>query len=117
MMNLETKLRTAADDMVNGLKTTATNCILDGKIAAQEKIIDTMTREIGTLAVHALDQGTVMPPEIMERYEAVQAARDAIREAKTEKQAGKSVCPECGAKTESGMKFCGACGARMENED
>ena len=113
-MNLETKLRTAADGVVRNLKNAAAGCKLDGKIAAQEKTMDAMTREIGTLAVHALDHGTTMPPEIMERYEAVQAARDEIRAMKAEKQAGKSVCPACGAKTDSQMRFCGACGAPME---
>ena len=114
-MKLDTKIRAAASGVARDVKNAVVNCKLDGTIAAEEKTIEELTREIGMLAIHTLDNGETMNPEIMERYNAVKSARDAIHTAQSEKQSvkAKAVCPECGAKTTAGMQFCGACGARM----
>ncbi len=118
-MTLETKIRAAASGVARDVKNAVASCKLDGTIAAEEKTIEELTREIGTLAIHTLDSGATMAPEIMERYDAVKAARDAIHTAKSEKRAVKvkAACPVCGAKTTAGMRFCGVCGACVEDPE
>ena len=113
-MKLEATLHTAISGVIRDVKNVVTNCKLHGRIAAEEQTIETLTREIGTLALHHLDQGAAMAPEIMERYQAVKESRSAIKTANCEKHSVKVVCSQCGAKTTTGMHFCGACGAEME---
>ena len=112
-MKLEQEISTAVSDTIRGLKNAVTNCKLDGQIADEEKNIAALTREIGTLTVHKLDDGAEMAPEIMERYAAIQTARSSIKNSSAEKKADKAVCPKCGTKTMAGMRFCGSCGALM----
>jgi uncharacterized OB-fold protein len=52
-----------------------------------------------------------MSPEIMERYSAIQKAREEIASLEKEKSVSETKCPSCGAKTSADMKYCGKCGA------
>jgi uncharacterized OB-fold protein len=52
-----------------------------------------------------------MSPEIMERYSAIQKAREEIASLEKEKSVSEAKCPSCGAKTSADMKYCGKCGA------
>lgn len=92
------------------MRNSVDNCKTDGKIAEQQKKIKALTREIGNLALIRLDAGDEMSPEIMERYEAIKAAKEEIIALESGKKKSTVICQECGAKTSVDMKYCGACG-------
>lgn len=115
-MNFTGKLNAGMSNFAKSMKDGAENCKLDGKIAEQEKIIKVLTKEIGNLALVRLETGDEMCPEIMERYSAIQEAREEILRLEKDKKTAKAVCPNCGAKTSIDMKYCGKCGANMEEE-
>lgn len=112
-MKLDREIRAAASGVVRSLKNAAVNCKMDGQIANEEKTIEDLTLEIGTLSLRKLDGGAEMTPEIMERYAAIQAARSNIHTSTESKKTEKAVCPKCGAKTAKSMRYCGSCGALM----
>ena len=95
------------------MKYSVDNCKLDGKITEQKTKIKELTKEIGNLVIVRLEAGDEMAPEIMERYAAIQEAKDKIETLEKERKTVKVVCPSCGAKTSMEMKYCGRCGAKM----
>lgn len=98
------------------MKNSIDNCKTDGKIAAQQKKIKALTREIGNLALVRLEAGDEMCPEIMERYFAIKEAKEMIVTLEKEKKKAVVVCQECGAKTLADMKFCGVCGTNLKEK-
>lgn len=101
-----------AKSMRNGMD----NCKVDGKITEQEKKIKTLTTEIGNLALLRLEAGEQMGPEIMERYAAIQEAKETILALEGERKKSVLICPTCGEKTSLGMTYCGVCGAKLTEE-
>lgn len=101
---------------VKNMKNGVSNCKTDGKIAEQQKKIKALTKEIGNLALVRLEAGDEMSPEIMERYEAIKAAKDEITVLKSEKKKTTIICQECGAKTSVDMKYCGVCGTCLQED-
>lgn len=99
---------------VKGMKNGVDNCKTDVRIAEQQKKIKALTREIGNLALVRLEGGEEMGPEIMERYEAIKAAKEEINVLESGKKKTAIICQECGAKTSVDMKYCGACGASLQ---
>lgn len=100
----------AARCMKNGVD----NCKTDGKIAEQKKIIKALTREIGNLALVRLEAGDEMCPEIMERYNAIKAAKEEIAVLEGGKKKSTVICQQCGEKTSVDMKYCGVCGTCLQ---
>jgi|GEM_PF-3205265 len=96
------------------VKTSMSNTKQDGRIVDLERRIAALTSEIGSLTLLRLDAGdsgsdqTTRP--IMERYEAILEAREAITAAEGEKKLKTLVCPHCGQKTSAGFSYCGRCG-------
>lgn len=90
------------------------NCKTNGKIAEQKKIIKALTREIGNLTIVRLEAGEEMCPEIMERYNAIKAAKEEIDVLEGGKKKSSVICQQCGAKTSIDMKYCGACGSCLQ---
>lgn len=115
-MNFTGKMSAGMTSFKRSMKNGVDNCKLDGRISEQEKIIKELKKEIGNLAFIRLEEGDVMCPQIMERYEAILEAREIIRSVEEERVVVKSVCPVCGAKTYVGMKYCGECGAQIVEE-
>lgn len=115
-MKFTGKLNAGMTSIKRGMKNGVENNRLDGKISEQEKIIKELKKEIGNLAFLRLEEGDVMCPQIMERYEAILEAREIIHTLETERIVTKSVCPVCGAKTGLTMKYCGECGAQLVEE-
>lgn len=113
-MNFTGKLNAEMAGFVQSIKNGADNCKLDGQIAEQQRKIKGLAKEIGNLAVIRLDAGDEMSPEIMERYVAIQEARQKISTLEKDRKILSAVCPSCGAKTSIDMKYCGKCGAAME---
>lgn len=101
---------------VKSMKNGVDNCKVDGKIAEQQNIIQSLTREIGNLAVLHLEAGEEMSPDIMERYFAIREAKEIIAELEKEKKRTTIICPVCGAKTSVGMQYCGVCGVELKEE-
>lgn len=99
---------------VKSMKNGVDNCKTDVRIAEQQKKIKDLTREIGNLALVRLEGGEEMSPEIMERYEAIKAAKEEINVLESGKKKTTIICQECGAKTSADMKYCGACGASLQ---
>ena len=97
----------------NGMRRGAHNVRQDGKIVDLENRISTLTMEIGNLTLLQLDAGIGANEPIMERYEEIRQAREAIETAEGAKQVSKIVCPHCGARTTAGMRFCGVCGTPL----
>lgn len=97
------------------MRNSVDNCKADGKIAEQQKKIKVLTREIGNLALVRLEAGDEMCPEIMERYEAIKEAKEAIAALENGKKKTTVVCQECGAKTSINMKYCGVCGTCLQD--
>lgn len=114
MKNIMGKAYAGTARAVSGMKTANANLKQDGKVADAEKIIHTMTREIGNLTVIMLDGDRSVGPDIKERYEAILEARKTIAAAEAGKVHAKTVCPHCGKKTTAGMHYCGWCGALLE---
>ena len=104
----------------NSVKTSMGNTRQDGKIAGLEKEISALTMEIGNLTLLRLDAGLggnePANRPILERYEAIRGAREAIETAEGAKQFKRIVCPHCGAKTSAGLIYCGKCGKRLDEE-
>ncbi len=101
-------------NIARSMKNGVDNCKIEGKIAEQQMKIKSLTKEIGNLAVIRLDEGDEMSPEIMERYQAIKDAREAIDNLKQEKKYSKVTCPNCGEKTSAEMNYCGKCGANLK---
>jgi uncharacterized OB-fold protein len=113
-MSITGKMNAGMAGFARSMKKGTANCRLDGKIAEQEKKIKILTKEIGNLALVRLEEGDTMSPEIMERYSAIQKAKEEIAGLKKEKSASDDAkCQSCGAKTSADMKYCGKCGAAM----
>jgi len=83
----------------------------------QGKEIHDLTVEIGRLTVMSLDKKKNLGPEILERYDAICAARVAIADAEKQRVNAKIVCPKCGKKTTAGMRYCGFCGAKISEDE
>lgn len=115
-MNFTGKLNAAMTSFTLNMKNGVDNCKLDGKIAEQQRKIKELIKEIGNLAVVRLEAGDEMSPEIMERYAAIEEAKEIISAIEKEKKVSSTVCPSCGTKTSIGMKYCGKCGANMMEE-
>ena len=113
-MNVTGTINAGMSKAARCMKNSVDNCKTDGKIAEQKKIIKTLTREIGNLALVRLEAGDEMCPEIMERFEAVKAAREEITVLESGKKKITVICQECGAKTSIDMKYCGVCGNCLE---
>ena len=96
------------------MRNSVDNCKTDGKIAEQQRKIKALTREIGNLALVRLEAGDEMSPEIMERYEAIKAAKEEISVLESGKKKSTVTCQECGAKTSVNMKYCGVCGTSLQ---
>lgn len=116
-MNITSRINAEMANLSNSVKIGADNYKLDCRIAQQQKRIKEMIHEIGTLALIKLDDGEEMCPEIMERYQAIEEARNAIAELKSGKKSTKAVCPECGMKTSTDMNYCGRCGEKLLVEE
>ena len=97
----------------NCMKRGAHNAQQDGKIVDLENRITALTMEIGNLTLLQLDAGLGANEPIMERYEEIRLAREAIETAEGAKQVKSVVCPHCGAKTSAGMRYCGVCGTLL----
>ena len=110
-MNITGTINAGMTKMARGMRNGVDNCKTDGKITEQQKKIKILTAEIGNLALVRLEAGDEMSPEIMERYEAIKEAREAIETLQSEKKKSTVICQECGAKTSVDMKYCGVCGA------
>ena len=108
--NVMGKCYAGMNSMVNGMKRSNANWKQDGKAAAAEKTIHTMTREIGNLTVVMLDGDRSVGPDIRERYAAILEARMVMAAAAAGKTKTKTVCPHCGRKSAAGMHYCGWCG-------
>lgn len=115
-MSFTGKLNAGMASVVRSMKNGADNCKLDGKIVEQQKKIKMLTKEIGNLVLVRLEAGDEMCPEIMERYKAIQEAKEEIKELKKERKITKVVCSECGVKTSAEMSYCGKCGAKITQE-
>lgn len=113
-MNVTEKINAEVANIAKSLKNGVDNCKLDMKIAEQQKKIKSLTEEIGNLVLVRLEEGDEMSPEIMERYEAVKAARATIEALEKEKKTTKVVCPNCGEKTLAEMNYCGKCGTNLK---
>ena len=113
-MDVTGTINAGMSKMTRSMKNSVNNCRIDGKIAEKQKMIKTLTREIGNLAVVRLEVGDEMCPEIMERYEAIKLAKQEIEVLEGEKKKTKTICQVCGAKTSIDMKYCGACGTALQ---
>lgn len=111
------KMGAGIDCTIQGMKDASANCKVDGKVCGKEKEIQELTAEIGNLAVKSLDEKRNLGPEILERYDAILAARKAIQEAEKDRVAKKITCPKCGAKTRVGMRYCGHCGQKIVSDE
>ena len=114
--NFMGKCYAGMDGMVKGMKRTNLNWKQDGKAAEAEKMIHTMTREIGNLTVVMLDGDRSVGPDIKERYAAILEARKVMAEAEAGKTHTKTLCPHCGKKSSAGMHYCGWCGEALMTE-
>ena len=115
-MNFIGTINAGMTKLARSMKDGTDNCKLDGKIAECQNRIQTLTKEIGNLTVIRLEAGDEMNPEIMERYVAIQEAKEMISELEKEKKRTMVICQACGAKTSVNMKFCGVCGTRLDEE-
>lgn len=115
-MNFTGTINSGMSKLSRGMKNGVDNCKLNGKIAEQQKKIKMLTREIGNLTIVRLEAGDEMSPEIMERYEAIKAAKEEIAALTKERKVTTVVCKECGAKTSIDMNYCGKCGANLKAE-
>ena len=105
-------MTSAAGSMKRG----AHNAKQDGKIVELENHITDLTMEIGNLTLLQLDAGLGANEPIMERFEEIRLAREAIETAEGAKQIRRVICPHCGKKTTAGMRYCGACGEPLIEE-
>ena len=115
-MDVTGTINAGMSKMARRMKNSVDNCKIDGKIAEKQKMIKTLTREMGNLTLVRLEAGDEMCPEIMERYKAIKDAKEEIAALQSEKKKSTVVCKECGAKTSIEMKYCGVCGTCLQNE-
>ena len=113
-MNVTGTINAGMSKMTRSMRNSVDNCKTDGKIVEQRKKIKALTKEIGNLVLVRLEAGDEMSPEIMERYEAIKEAKEAIAALESEKKKTTVICKECGAKTSIGMKYCGMCGTSLK---
>lgn len=114
-MNLMDSLNSGVNSAMKACKSGTENIKIKAAISEQERIIEKMTEEIGNLVIIDLDNGTQLSPAVMERYEAIKAAREIINEIKIDKpEVIKRVCPSCGKKSTGDMMYCGHCGSKLE---
>ena len=88
----------------------------DGKAAESEKTISLLIAEIGNLTLLQLDEGrgdVKANRQIMERYEAICSAREAVQAAENAKRHKWRKGPHCGAKSLMGFEYCGKCGSKL----
>ena len=113
-MNVTGTINAGMSKVARCMRNSVDNCKTEGKITEQKKIIKTLTREIGNLAVVRLEAGDEMCPEIMERYNAIKAAKEEIVVLESGKKKATVDCQQCGAKTSVDMKYCGVCGTCLQ---
>ena len=113
-MDVTRTINAGMSKMARSMRNGVDNCKTDGKIAEKQKLIKSLTREIGNLALVRLEAGDEMSPEIMERYEAIKVAREEIVVLESGKKKSTVICQECGAKTSVDMKYCGVCGTCLQ---
>lgn len=85
-MDITGTINAEMSKMARSMRNGIDNCKTDGKIAEKQKLIKSLTREIGNLALVRLEAGDEMSPEIMERYEAIKAAKEEISVLESEKK-------------------------------
>ena len=113
-MDITGTINAGMSKMAKSMRNGMNNCKTDGKIAEKQKLIKSLTGEIGNLALVRLEAGDEMSPEIMERYEVIKAVKEEISVLKSEKKKSTTICRECGAKTAADMKYCGKCGTCLQ---
>ena len=113
-MDITGTINAGMSKMARSMRNGVDNCKADGKIAEKQKLIKSLTREIGNLALVRLEAGDEMSPEIMERYETIKAAKEEISVLESEKKKSTIICQECGSKTSVDMKYCGKCGTCLQ---
>lgn len=113
-MDITGTINAGMSKMARNMRNGVDNCKKDGKIAEKQKLIKSLTREIGNLALVRLEAGDEMSPEIMERYEAIKAAKEEISVLESKKKKSTIICQECGSKTSVDMKYCGKCGTCLQ---
>ena len=90
-------MRLIMTDLAALLEMTGMKNMIVGIIAEKQKLIKSLTREIGNLA-----------------YETIKAAKEEISVLKSEKKKSTIICQECGSKTSVDMKYCGKCGTCLQ---
>ena len=113
-MDITGTINAEMSKMARSMRNGIDNCKTDGKIAENQKLIKSLTKEIGNLALIRLEAGDEMTPEIMERHEAIKAAKEEISILKSEKKKLTKICQKCGFKTSVDMKYCGKCGTCLQ---
>lgn len=113
-MKFTGKVSSGMSSAGQSMKNSVESYKLAGVVATEEKKICALTAEIGRLALLQLDAGDQMGPQMMERYTAIDAARQRVKTATAEMPTSKVICPKCSGKTILGMQFCGNCGAPLE---
>ena len=113
-MDVTRTINAGMSKMARSMRNGVDNCKTDGKIAEKQKLIKSLTGEIGNLALVRLEAGDEMSPEIMERYEAIKSAREEIVVLESGKKKSTVICQECGSKTSVDMKYCGVCGTCLQ---
>lgn len=116
-MNLMGSFNAGVNSAMKACKNGTETYKIKAAIAEQERIIEKMTKEIGNLVIIDLDNGAMLSPAVMERYEAIKASREIISEMKLEKtEVVKKVCSSCGKKSTGDMIYCGRCGTKLDIE-
>ena len=113
-MDVTGTINAGMSKMARSMRNGVDNCKTDGKIAEKQKLIKSLTKEIGNLAIVRLEAGDEMSPEIMERYEAIKAAKEEIVVLESGKKKSIVICQKCGYKTSVDMKYCGKCGTCLQ---
>ena len=113
-MDITGTINAGMSKMARSMRNGVDNCKTDGKIAEKQKLIKSLTREIGNLTLVRLEAGDEMSPEIMERYEAIKLAKEEIVVLGSGKKKSAVICQECGNKTSVDMKYCGVCGTCLQ---
>ena len=96
-MDITGTINAEMSKMARSMRNGIDNCKTDGKIAEKQKLIKSLTREIGNLA-----------------YETIKAAKEEISVLESEKKKSTIICQECGSKTSVDMKYCGKCGTCLQ---
>ena len=112
-MDVTGTINAGMSKMIRGMKKSVDNCKINGMVVEKQKMIKSLTKEIGNLALIRLEAGDEMSPEIMERYEAIKEAKEEIAVLNSEKKKTNVICPKCSAKISIDMMYCGMCGVQL----